>query len=453
MKKVISLFILIPILASAQSPLGGVASKVTKNGVKFNKGLTFEQAQRKAQAENKYIFIDCYATWCGPCKYMDQEIFIDSSVASFINCNFIALKLQMDITSADDLTIKKQYLTAQVFKQKYNINVLPTYLFFGPRGEIVHKEIGQMIQSDFLVAAKKAMEKKSQFYRLYKFYKDGVINFDQMRILAETAKRIGEREIAKAVSTTYISRYLFKLNEKDLYTRKNIEFLYLFTQSSLDEGFRFFIGSPKKIDSIMSSKSYVRSKLDYIIKNEIINPILSASLQKSEPNWDSIGLLIKTKYSESYAKRGILNAKEDWYTQREQWEPLHKMYLEKFEKFGVELFVNGADSNTEGATNNMAWEIFLHSTDTSIINKAIQWMEIIVTHDSLDDLYEWKIDTYANLLYKAGKIDKAIANETLALNIAIERSKHKDLKREIEALQSTLYKMKKGEPTWSYSNR
>ena len=36
-------------------------------GVQFLE-ISYEQALAKAKAENKRIFIDCYASWCAPCK-------------------------------------------------------------------------------------------------------------------------------------------------------------------------------------------------------------------------------------------------------------------------------------------------------------------------------------------------------------------------------------------------
>ena len=36
-------------------------------GVNFEH-ITFDEALAKAKAENKLIFMDCYTTWCGPCK-------------------------------------------------------------------------------------------------------------------------------------------------------------------------------------------------------------------------------------------------------------------------------------------------------------------------------------------------------------------------------------------------
>jgi thiol:disulfide interchange protein len=46
----------------------------TSKGINFENNLSWEQVKEKAKAENKYIFVDCYATWCGPCKAMDKEV-------------------------------------------------------------------------------------------------------------------------------------------------------------------------------------------------------------------------------------------------------------------------------------------------------------------------------------------------------------------------------------------
>jgi len=38
------------------------------DGIRFVQGLTWEKVVKRAKKENKYIFVDCYTTWCGPCK-------------------------------------------------------------------------------------------------------------------------------------------------------------------------------------------------------------------------------------------------------------------------------------------------------------------------------------------------------------------------------------------------
>jgi thiol:disulfide interchange protein len=48
--------------------------KDSSKGIRFEHGLSWAQVKEKAKAENKYIFMDCYATWCGPCKAMDKNV-------------------------------------------------------------------------------------------------------------------------------------------------------------------------------------------------------------------------------------------------------------------------------------------------------------------------------------------------------------------------------------------
>ena len=59
------------------------------NGIKFEKkNLTWKDVKQKAKNEKKYIFIDAYTTWCGPCRYMSKNIFPQKEVGDFFNENF-----------------------------------------------------------------------------------------------------------------------------------------------------------------------------------------------------------------------------------------------------------------------------------------------------------------------------------------------------------------------------
>ncbi|HLU87988.1 MAG TPA: thioredoxin family protein, partial [Taishania sp.] len=53
---------------------------VLTNTIAQNKSIQFEEGDwnsivAKAQSANKPIFVDAYAVWCGPCKWMSATVF------------------------------------------------------------------------------------------------------------------------------------------------------------------------------------------------------------------------------------------------------------------------------------------------------------------------------------------------------------------------------------------
>lgn len=64
-------------------------------GIEFFKG-TWQQALEKANKEHKLVFLDAYASWCGPCKKMKHNVFTDTAVAAFFNKNFVNVAADME---------------------------------------------------------------------------------------------------------------------------------------------------------------------------------------------------------------------------------------------------------------------------------------------------------------------------------------------------------------------
>ncbi len=48
------------------------ADQSKKSEIVFSQGMTWNEIKQKAKQENKYLFLDCYTTWCGPCREMDK---------------------------------------------------------------------------------------------------------------------------------------------------------------------------------------------------------------------------------------------------------------------------------------------------------------------------------------------------------------------------------------------
>lgn len=69
--------------------------------------ISFKEGLQAAADEGKPVFIDCFTTWCGPCKWMSANIFTDPAVAEYYNENYICLKIDME--KGEGLDIAKNY--------------------------------------------------------------------------------------------------------------------------------------------------------------------------------------------------------------------------------------------------------------------------------------------------------------------------------------------------------
>ncbi len=58
--------------------------------------IPFKDLITKAKKENKIVFIDAYASWCGPCKMMEKNIFTQKAVGDYYNANFVNARIDME---------------------------------------------------------------------------------------------------------------------------------------------------------------------------------------------------------------------------------------------------------------------------------------------------------------------------------------------------------------------
>lgn len=94
--------------------------------------LSLEEACKKAKTENKPIFLDCYTSWCGPCKMMANEVFTLKEAGDYFNKNFVCVKTDME--KGGGPAIGKQY----------GVDAYPTFLVINADGKLMHKVVGAM---------------------------------------------------------------------------------------------------------------------------------------------------------------------------------------------------------------------------------------------------------------------------------------------------------------------
>lgn len=222
--------------------------------------------------------------------------------------------------------------------------------------------------------------------------------------------------------------------KSDLYTKPAIEHLATTIRDSKSLGFELFYLHGAKVDSVMQKKGYAREVVDYVIAKEDIDPQLwdSNGRERNEkPDWNAMTSIITGKYNQAYAIRTVLNAKLRWYDSRKDTVNLLRYTIQKIDTYGLDTTGFGK----MGLNNVAYYMIFMHSNDPATIQKGIQWMGLIIRSEPGNGAF---IDTYANLLYKEGRTDEALAWEEKAIQLMPGQPE----------IEDNLSKMKRREPTW-----
>lgn len=371
-----------------------------ETGMHFEHNKVWNKILAKAKAENKYVFLDCYTTWCGPCKTMSTTIFPKADVGKFYNAKFINAKVQLDKTDKDNADVKSWYADAQMIETKYDVKAYPTYLIFSPNGEVVQRFVGSMTAEDFLAKGKDALVPEKQYYTQLRKYQAGDKTPSFLYKLATMSKNVYDMKNAKLIVDDYLA------TQNDLYTKENLSLLKEFIQNSKDRGFDMILKNPEKVDAVLGESS-----ADNIIKsvamNEDVFPLLYQS-GVANPDWDVLEKKLITKYPKQ-ATEITDYSKAIYYYRKKEWNnfgPAVNNYMKSFSSKALPAEIN-----------QFAWAIFENCNDITCVENALAWSKQSFAKDNNHQF----MDTYANLLMKAGKKQEAIEWETKAVAIAKEK--------------------------------
>jgi len=392
-----------------------------EKGMHFEHNTSWEKVLAKAKAENKFIFVDCFTTWCGPCKMMSNNIFPLEEVGSFYNKNFINIKIQLDTTKNDNDEVKSWFAAGKEIATKYNVQAFPTYLMFDPSGQIVHRAVGSSDAKAFIAKGADAINPDKQYYGLKRQYEAGNRNEAFLYNMSMAASDAYDMAFAKKVSQEYL------LTQKDLYTKENLEMIKKFTGSSKDPGFALLLNNGEKADAVLG-KGESGKVVRQIILREEVYPKLGLK-STTPPNWDDIEKTLKNKYP-LHANEVMLYSKVVYAQQKGNWNDFGPAVVAYMKLYG--------EHASSEQMNSFAWNIFENCDDMACVESALEWSKKSFAKTN-NHMF---MDTYANLLYKSGKKKEAIEWETKAKDHAIKAG------ADAKDYTATLEKMEKGEKTW-----
>lgn len=191
-----------PVTLPAQSN-----TNIEKNEQKTNQGIHFHENEKwdemlaLAKSENKLIFMDCYTTWCGPCKALSKNVFTQPKVGEYFNQHFINVKYDMEKGDGAMLNTKyKQYIVGY-----------PTLLVIDKNGKVVHQMAGYKEADELIAEVKKGIGGKSLF-TMQEEYQQGQRSLDFMKEYIAALKGAFLTKQLNEVTADYLK----KMNPQDL---------------------------------------------------------------------------------------------------------------------------------------------------------------------------------------------------------------------------------------------
>ena len=250
-------------------------------GIEFFDG-SWEDAKKLAAEEEKLLFVDAYAQWCGPCKRMAKTVFTNPSVGEYFGANFVSLKIDME---------KEKGIA---FGKTYPVRAFPTLLFINPEGEVLKKVVGAKQVKDFLDIAKKVISSYDRSGEYAELYEKGDRSFDLVLAYVKALNKANKSSIK--VSNDFLR------NTESLTKGQKAEFLFEALTYADSRIFDLFIVERPTLVAAKSEKA-VEEKIEAACWNTIHNAI----------NFEIYELVEEAKskmkeYCNSRSKQFVLNA-------------------------------------------------------------------------------------------------------------------------------------------------
>ncbi|MCX7861650.1 MAG: thioredoxin family protein [Bacteroidales bacterium] len=381
-----------------------INSIVFSQGIKFFEG-SLDAVKAEASKQNKFIFVDCYTTWCGPCKWLAKYVFTNAHIGNFYNQNFVNYTLDMEKGEGKE------------FAKKYGIHAYPTLLFIDFKGNVQHRYVGACDTISFLAIGKQALDTNNNFGSLLRRYQRGDRTPDFLAKYALTCA---------AVYYPYdVQEYFATQPDSALFKEINIQILERYTPSIYSREFKYVI---KNFDQFVINYSFER--IYAYITNSIVKYLYASSTQKDFSAEKEIEKFLSSfifPYS-PYWKAAFLMEYNGYYKVKRYTESIQ--YAKQFLQQAILSTPYHQQSfivSTESLKNKISDE-FLLKEFTAFLNNYLNKIETYNNSTLLLNVL--------NISIKAKNKEMAEKVKLLFKNVALNDQQQKEYEQLIKQLQT-----------------
>lgn len=386
-------------------------STVEEEALEEQESVTFypisvEKALTELKQINKPIFLYIYTRFTPECNRMKKTVFIQPDVAALMNDRFFPISLELQ--SEEGMQLRSKYELTGI-----NMSQYPVYLFLSSDGNVLLKDNGFKTPADLMVLANKVLGQAEQqesrvkfepasgsfkeFFDYLQQYRNGNKQPDFLRGLAYKMREYNE------LYQGVVDDYLTIIGPQNYLNPTNSRFILDFADdvhsmaySILTTNRNFFVSQ--------FTKAEVDKTIEKAIRQFVVS-LANAGNTVSAPDLKQISEKIKLS-GLSNAGAFEISMKMLYFEMSEKWD--------EYATAAVAFLGNGKEQQPE-LLDNITWNFMQHTTQPDMLQKAQTWMQEAMSQKPSNFKYR---ETYAALLYKTGKTDKAMKETEKAIEMA-----------------------------------
>ena len=318
-----------------------------------------QEARKKASDQMLMVFVDVYATWCGPCKLMDKEVYTDPSVTEYMNANFVSVRMD------GETDYGRKYAAEQ------KLEGYPSMFIFSDDGEPISKVVG-FTPAEKLVASLKGTVENYRTVKEYKTkYERGTLETGDFATYISVVREMGNQEEAEELASEYMERIIDpNLSDNDIQ-------VVAFYMDLEDDWWPEFSSDIERLKEVLGD-NYMLA-MEKIYNNTLVKAVEEDNIQLISKMSNELATLVEVEATNSWDLRSLPFIQYYYYTN--QMDELIAYVDDRFasDRVGDHAWLYGAASQITDMDQQYLTQ--------ALLEKGVEWFQICIDLEEKFDYY------------------------------------------------------------------